>query len=110
MHLFHGSLVALITPFKDGKLDEAALEKMVEWHIQNGTNAIVPTGTTGECPTLTVEEHIRVIKTTVDVAAGRVPVMAGAGSNNPVEAVHFSQEDEKAGADRLLLASFLHRP
>ena len=51
MHLFHGSLVALITPFKDGKLDEAALEKMVEWHIQNGTNAIVPTGTTGECPT-----------------------------------------------------------
>ena len=102
MHLFHGSLVALITPFKDGKLDEAALEKMVEWHVQNGTNAIVPTGTTGECPTLTVEEHIRVIKTTVDVAAGRVPVMAGAGSNNPVEAVHFSQEAEKAGADGLL--------
>ena len=102
MHLFHGSLVALFTPFKVGQLDEAALEKMVEWHIENGTNAIVPTGTTGECPTLTVEDHVRVIKATVAVAAGRVPVMAGAGSNNPVEAVHFSQEAEKAGADGLL--------
>lgn len=111
MHLFHGSLVALITPFKDGKLDEAALEKMVEWHIENGTNAIVPTGTTGECPTLTVEEHVRVIKATVAVAAGRVPVMAGAGSNNPVEAVHFSQEAEKAGADGLLhVAGYYNRP
>ena len=111
MHLFHGSLVALITPFKNGKLDEDALAKMVEWHIQNGTNAIVPTGTTGECPTLTVEEHVRTIQITVDVAKGRVPVMAGAGSNNPVEAVHFSQEAEKAGADALLhVAGYYNRP
>ena len=60
-HLFHGSLVALITPFKNGKLDENALEHMVEWHIKNGTDAIVPAGTTGECPTLTHEEHMRVV-------------------------------------------------
>ena len=78
MKKFHGSIVALVTPFKDGKLDEKSLERMVEWHIQNGTNAIVPTGTTGDCPTLTHEEHIRVIEIVVQVAAGRIPVMAGA--------------------------------
>lgn len=111
MHKFHGSLVALITPFKDGKLDHAALEKMVEWHIQNGTNGIVPAGTTGECPTLSHEEHIEVIKTVVEIANHRVPVMAGAGSNNPVEAVWLSQAAEKAGADGLLhVAGYYNRP
>ena len=110
-HLFHGSLVALITPFKDGKLDENALERMVEWHIKNGTNAIVPAGTTGECPTLTHEEHMRVVELTAQVAKGRVPVLAGAGSNNPVEAVSLTQAAEKAGADGVLhVAGYYNRP
>lgn len=111
MHKFHGSLVALITPFKDGRLDEQALEKMVEWHIKNGTHAIVPTGTTGESPTLSNEEHVRVVEIVASVAKGRIPVMAGAGSNNPVEAVHYSQEAQKAGADGLLhVAGYYNRP
>ena len=111
MHKFHGSLVALITPFKDGRLDEQALEKMVEWHIKNGTHAIVPTGTTGESPTLSNEEHVRVVEIVASVAKGRIPVMAGAGSNNPVEAIHYSQEAQKAGADGLLhVAGYYNRP
>ncbi len=111
MHKFHGSLVALVTPFRDGKLDEKALEKMVEWHIAHGTNAIVPAGTTGECPTLSHEEHIRVVKIVAEVANRRIPVMAGAGSNNPVEAVHLSQGAQKAGADGLLhVAGYYNRP
>lgn len=110
-HLFHGSLVALITPFKNGKLDENALEHMVEWHIKNGTDAIVPAGTTGECPTLTHEEHMRVVELTAQVANGRVPVLAGAGSNNPVEAVALTQAAEKAGADGVLhVAGYYNRP
>ena len=110
-HLFHGSLVALITPFKNGKLDENALEHMVEWHINNGTDAIVPAGTTGECPTLTHEEHMRVVELTAQVANGRVPVLAGAGSNNPVEAVALTQAAEKAGADGVLhVAGYYNRP
>lgn len=111
MNKFHGSLVALITPFKNGHLDEVALEKMVQWHIDNGTDAIVPAGTTGECPTLTHEEHIRVIEIVSQVANGRLPVMAGAGSNNPVEAVYLSQAAQKAGANGLLhVAGYYNRP
>ena len=111
MNTFHGSLVALITPFKDGKLDEKALERLVEWHIENGTDAIVPAGTTGECPTLSSEEHARVIAIVAQVANKRVPVMAGAGSNNPVEAIHYSVEAQKAGADGLLhVAGYYNRP
>lgn len=111
MHTFHGSLVALITPFKDGKLDEKALERLVEWHIENGTDAIVPAGTTGECPTLSSQEHARVIEIVAAVANKRVPVMAGAGSNNPVEAIHYSLEAQKAGADGLLhVAGYYNRP
>ena len=110
-HLFHGSIVALVTPFKDGKVDEKALEKMVEWHIDNGTSAIVPAGTTGECPTPTHEEHKRVVEIVVKTAAGRIPVLAGAGSNNPVEAVALSQAAEKLGADGLLeVAGYYNRP
>ncbi len=110
-HLFHGSLVALITPFRNGSLDEAALERMIEWHIKNGTDAIVPAGTTGECPTLTHEEHMRVIQLTAEVAHGRVLVLAGAGSNNPVEAVALSQAAERAGADGVLhVAGYYNRP
>lgn len=111
MHLFHGSLVALITPFKDGKVDEKALERLVEWHIANGTDGLVPTGTTGESPTLTAEEHIKVVELVCQIANHRIPVMAGAGSNNPVEAVYYSQEAEKAGADGLLhVAGYYNRP
>lgn len=111
MQKFHGSLVALVTPFKDGKLDEKALERMVEWHIEQGTNAIVPTGTTGESPTLSAQEHVRVVELVVKIAKGRIPVMAGAGSNNPIEAVHYSQEAQKVGADALLhVAGYYNRP
>ncbi len=111
MHLFHGSLVALITPFKDGKVDEKALEKIIEWHIQQGTNAIVPTGTTGESPTLSEEEHARVVELTVQIVNHRIPVMAGAGSNNTIEAIHYSQEAQKAGADGLLhVAGYYNKP
>lgn len=111
MHTFHGSLVALITPFKEGKLDEKALERLVEWHIANGTDGLVPAGTTGESPTLSAEEHERVIDIVCQVANKRVPVMAGAGSNNPVEAVHYSQEAERSGADGLLhVAGYYNRP
>lgn len=111
MNKFHGSLVALVTPFKNGKLDEQALERMVEWHIEQGTNAIVPTGTTGESPTLSEQEHIRVVEIVASVSKGRVPVMAGAGSNNPIEAVKYSQEAQKAGADGLLhVAGYYNRP
>ena len=111
MHLFHGSLVALITPFKDGKVDEKALERLVEWHIANGTDGLVPTGTTGESPTLSAEEHIKVVALVCQISNHRIPVMAGAGSNNPVEAVYYSQEAEKAGADGLLhVAGYYNRP
>ena len=111
MHTFHGSLVALITPFKEGKLDEKALERLVEWHIANGTDGIVPAGPTGESPTLSAAEHARVIDIVCKVANKRIPVMAGAGSNNPVEAVHYSQEAERSGADGLLhVAGYYNRP
>ncbi len=111
MHTFHGSLVALITPFKDGKVDEQALERLVEWHIAQGTDALVPAGTTGESPTLSDQEHTRVVGLVCQVANHRIPVMAGAGSNNPVEAVHYSHEAEKAGADGLLhVAGYYNRP
>ena len=111
MHTFHGSLVALITPFKGGKLDEKALERLVEWHIANGTDGLVPAGTTGESPTLSAEEHARVIDIVCHVANKRIPVMAGAGSNNPVEAVHYSHEAERSGADGLLhVAGYYNRP
>lgn len=102
-------MVALITPFSNGKVDFAALEKMVEFQIQNGTTCLVVTGTTGECPTLTNEEHIEVIKRSVEVANGRV--MAGAGSNNPVEAIALSNAAKEVGADSLLHnAGYYNRP
>ncbi len=106
-----GSIVALITPFKNGKLDEEALSKIVEWHVQQGTHGIVPVGTTGECPTLSHDEHCRVIEITVKTAAGRVAVIAGAGSNNPVEAIEYSEMAEKFGADATLqIAGYYNRP
>ena len=79
--MFKGSLVALITPFKDGKVDEDAFQRFVEWQIEQGTHGLVPCGTTGESPTLSHDEHKRVVELCIEAAAGRVPVIAGAGSN-----------------------------
>ncbi|MGN1280946.1 MAG: 4-hydroxy-tetrahydrodipicolinate synthase [Succinivibrio sp.] len=111
MQKYQGSMVALITPFKNGQVDYQALEKMVEFHVANGTTCIVVAGTTGECPTLTFDEHIEVIKKVVDFAKGRVAVMAGAGSNNPVEAINLSNAAKDAGADSLLHnAGYYNRP
>ncbi len=109
--MIHGSIVAMITPFKNGKLDEDALSKIVEWHVQQGTHGIVPVGTTGECPTLSHDEHCKVIEITAKVAAGRVAVIAGAGSNNPIEAIEYSKVAEKYGADATLhIAGYYNRP
>lgn len=109
--MIHGSIVALITPFRDGRLDEEALSKMVEWHIGQGTHGIVPVGTTGESPTLSHDEHCRVIELVVQQAAGRVPVIAGAGSNNPIEAIEYTRVAEQAGADATLhVAGYYNRP
>ncbi len=109
--MFRGSYVALITPFSNGTLDEAALRKMVNWQIENGTHGLVPVGTTGESPTLTEAEHKRVIEIVAQETAGRVPVIAGAGSNNPLEAVEYSRHAQAAGADAILsVAGYYNRP
>jgi 4-hydroxy-tetrahydrodipicolinate synthase len=101
-NLFKGSLPALVTPFKDGKVDEKAFRAHVNWVIEEGSHGIVPVGTTGESPTLTHDEHKRVVEWAIEEARGRVPVMAGAGSNNTAEAIDFSRHAEKAGAQGLL--------
>ncbi|WP_299151784.1 4-hydroxy-tetrahydrodipicolinate synthase [uncultured Tateyamaria sp.] len=103
--MFKGSMPALVTPFRNGALDLETLKKLVEWHIGEGTNGFVPVGTTGESPTLTHEEHETVIDTVVRAAAGRVPVIAGAGSNNTVEAIRFVQFAEKVGAAAALVVT-----
>jgi 4-hydroxy-tetrahydrodipicolinate synthase len=103
--MFKGSITALITPFKNGLLDEEALGRLVEWQIAEGTHGLVPTGTTGESPTLSFDEHKRVIDITVEVARGRVPVIAGTGSNSTDEAIELSQHAEKVGADGILIVN-----
>ena len=103
--MFKGSLPALVTPFTNGGLDLETLKKLVEWHIGEGTNGFVPVGTTGESPTLTHEEHDAVVDTVVRAAAGRVPVIAGAGSNNTLESMRLAQAAEKAGADGILVVT-----
>ncbi len=111
MQKYQGSMVALITPFKNGKVDFEALERLVEFHVKNGTTCIVVTGTTGECPTLSFDEHVEAIKAVVNYAKGRIQVMAGAGSNNPVEAIALSNAAKDAGADCLLHnAGYYNRP
>ena len=100
--MFSGSIVALLTPFKNGKVDEKAFQSFVDWQINQGTNGLVPVGTTGESPTLTHEEHMRVVELCVEAAAGRVPVIAGAGSNSTAEAVAFTRHAKQAGADAVL--------
>ncbi|HEX7389570.1 MAG TPA: 4-hydroxy-tetrahydrodipicolinate synthase [Acidiphilium sp.] len=101
--MLHGSLVALVTPMhEDGGIDEAALERFIEWQIAEGTNGLVPVGTTGESPTLTHAEHKRVVELTVEVAKKRVPVIAGAGSNSTAEAIGLAQHARSVGADGVL--------
>jgi 4-hydroxy-tetrahydrodipicolinate synthase len=109
--MFKGSMVALVTPFKDGKIDEKALESLVEFHIKNGTTALVPCGTTGESATLNYDEHDRVIELTVEFAAGRIPVIAGTGSNCTDEAIKLTAHAKKAGAAASLQVSpYYNRP
>ncbi|MDU8927732.1 4-hydroxy-tetrahydrodipicolinate synthase [Alisedimentitalea sp. MJ-SS2] len=103
--MLKGSLTALVTPFKNGELDLETLKKLVEWHIGEGTHGFVPVGTTGESPTLTHEEHDAVVECVVETTAGRVPVIAGAGSNNTLESIRLAQAAEKAGADGILVVT-----
>ena len=103
--MFKGSMPALITPFQNGELDLDTLKKLVEWHISEGSHGLVPVGTTGESPTLTHEEHETVIATVVKAVAGRIPVVAGAGSNNTVEAMRLVQFAAEAGADAALVVT-----
>ncbi|WP_071673756.1 4-hydroxy-tetrahydrodipicolinate synthase [Nioella nitratireducens] len=103
--MFKGSMPALVTPFKDGAVDFDTLKKLVDWQIAEGSNGLVPVGTTGESPTLTHEEHEQVVEAVVQAAAGRVPVMAGAGSNNTIEAVRFVQHAKDVGADAALVVT-----
>jgi 4-hydroxy-tetrahydrodipicolinate synthase len=102
---------ALVTPFKNGELDLDTLKKLVDWHIDQGSSGLVPVGTTGESPTLSHEEHETVIETVVRAAAGRVPVIAGAGSNNTTEGIRLIQFAQKAGADAALVVTpYYNRP
>jgi 4-hydroxy-tetrahydrodipicolinate synthase len=102
---FHGSMPALITPFKDGKFDETGFRTLVDWQISAGSHGLVPVGTTGESPTLSHEEHRHVVRVCIDEARGRVPVIAGAGSNNTTEAIDLARFAEKAGADAVLVVT-----
>ena len=102
---FRGSFTALVTPFKNGSLDEKAFRDLVEWQIVEGTKGLVPVGTTGESPTLSHHEHKLVVEWCVDQARGRVPVIAGAGSNATSEAIELAQHAEKAGADAVLVVT-----
>jgi len=103
--MFKGSFPALITPFKNGKVDVKGLKDLVEWHIAEGSHGLAPVGTTGESPTLTHEEHEHVIKTVVETANGRIPVIAGAGSNNTTEALRFVQFAKDVGAQAALVVT-----
>ncbi len=103
--MFTGSLVALVTPFNNGQVDYDSLSKLIEFHVDNGTNGLVPCGTTGESPTLSTQEHKDVIKFVVDKAAGRLPVIAGTGSNSTEEAIDLTRYAKEVGADATLQVS-----
>ena len=103
--MFRGSICALITPFKNGSVDSAAYEKLIDWQIEQGTEALVPCGTTGESPTLTHEEHKRVTEICIGVAKGKVPVIAGTGSNSTEEAIMLTRHAKKAGANAALVVT-----
>jgi 4-hydroxy-tetrahydrodipicolinate synthase len=102
---FRGSFTALVTPFSNGSLDEKALRGLIDWQIAEGTDGLVPVGTTGESPTLSHEEHRQVVEWCIDQTKGRVPVVAGAGSNSTKEAVELSKHAEEAGADAVLVVT-----
>jgi 4-hydroxy-tetrahydrodipicolinate synthase len=109
--MFTGSLVAIVTPFRKGKVDERAFGDLIEWQIANGTNGIVPCGTTGESATLTHEEHHRVVRLTVEAVRRRVPVIAGSGSNSTDEAISLTRHAKEAGADgALLITPYYNKP
>ena len=103
--MFKGSIPALITPFKNGMIDEKAFQDFVEWQISQGSHGLVPVGTTGESPTLSHDEHRRVVELCIEVSNQRIPVIAGAGSNNTTEAVELAQHAEKVGADGVLVVT-----
>ncbi len=103
--MFRGSITALVTPFRNGKVDEAAFTRFIEWQISEGTHGLVPVGTTGESPTLDHDEHKRVIELAAATAKKRIPVLAGTGSNSTDEAVELSQYAEKVGADAVLVVT-----
>ena len=104
--MFQGSIVALVTPMRgDGSLDEESLQRLVDWHVEQGTDGIVAVGTTGECPTLDENEHCQVIAKVVEFAAGRIPVIAGTGSNSTTEAITLTRRSKEVGADACLLVS-----
>jgi 4-hydroxy-tetrahydrodipicolinate synthase len=109
--MFVGAMTALVTPMRDGQVDEAALEALVEWQIAEGIDALIPVGTTGESATLDAAEHVRVIKRVVKATRKRVPVIAGAGANATAEAISLSKEAHEAGADALLqVTPYYNRP
>ena len=109
--MFKGSLVALVTPFKNGEVDYKKLKELVEFHITQGTNGIVPCGTTGESATLAIEEHERIIAEVVSMAAGRIPVLAGTGSNNTAEALRLTRHARKVGASgALIITPYYNKP
>jgi 4-hydroxy-tetrahydrodipicolinate synthase len=111
VNMFTGSLVAIVTPFRQGTVDERALAELIEWQIANGTNGIVPCGTTGESATLSHSEHNRVIELTVEVVHRRVPVIAGTGSNSTAEAITLTKHAKQAGADgALLITPYYNKP
>jgi len=103
--MFQGSIVALVTPFRGGAFDEAAYRELIEWHIAEGTDGLVPCGTTGEAPTLSHDEHKHVVEVCIDSAAGRVPVIAGTGSNATAEAVDLTRHAKAAGANAALVVT-----
>ncbi|NOX21449.1 MAG: 4-hydroxy-tetrahydrodipicolinate synthase [Nitrospirae bacterium] len=109
--MLKGSIVAIVTPFKDGKVDEKAFADLIEWHISQGTDAIVPCGTTGESATLDYEEHYRVIKIAIEVVNKRIPVVAGTGANSTEETIMITKKAEELGADAaLLVAPYYNKP
>lgn len=109
--MFTGSIVALITPFKDGLVDVAALRTLVKWHIDSGTQGLVPVGTTGEAPTLSQTEHEQVVEVVCYEAGGQIPVIAGSGSNNTTDAIDYTKHAAKVGADGVLhVTGYYNRP
>lgn len=109
--MFHGSIVAIVTPFKKGKIDEKAFGELIDFHLQSGTHGIVPCGTTGESATLSHEEHKRIVELAVKMAGGRIPVIAGTGSNSTEEAIAFTRHAKAVGADgALLITPYYNKP